>query len=201
MAVVDCVSMQLCNLAKIPKDWSISEKSWKTFLFGFRARSQMRSSAEPSLSVCGVRWRHGGWGPAGSMSMPRSLAGDRSSLSRGSVLTSRSDAISVGSAVTRHWVNSVSDIYGPDEIEELLEDLNRLEMASFDGVMIDYDGVRPTSSEMNIMQNEAVISGCITQGPPEEHDVEDFDIDGSQVKYFFYLQDFLDTFQMVIFYR
>eukprot|EP00093_Oithona_nana_P012260 12260.XXX_303999_304861_1 [CDS] Oithona nana genome sequencing. len=87
--------------------------------------------------------------------MPRSLAGDRSSLSRGSVLTSRSDAISVGSAVTRHWVNSVSDIYGPDEIEELLEDLNRLEMASFDGVMIDYDGVRPTSSEMNIMQNEA----------------------------------------------
>ena len=119
------------------------------------------------------------------MSMPRSLAGDRSSLSRGSVLTSRSDAISVGSAVTRHWVNSVSDIYGPDEIEELLEDLNRLEMASFDGVMIDYDGVRPTSSEMNIMQNEAVISGCITQGPPEEHDVEDFDIDGSQVLFFF----------------
>ena len=127
------------------------------------------------------------------MSMPRSLAGDRSSLSRGSVLTSRSDAISVGSAVTRHWVNSVSDIYGPDEIEELLEDLNRLEMASFDGVMIDYDGVRPTSSEMNIMQNEAVISGCITQGPPEEHDVEDFDIDGSQVLFF---QRFCDWFSM-----
>ena len=122
--------------------------------------------------------------------MPRSLAGDRSSLSRGSVLTSRSDAISVGSAVTRHWVNSVSDIYGPDEIEELLEDLNRLEMASFDGVMIDYDGVRPTSSEMNIMQNEAVISGCITQGPPEDHDVEDFDIDGSQVRFFIKLSKF-----------
>ena len=125
------------------------------------------------------------------MSMPRSLAGDRSSLSRGSVLTSRSDAISVGSAVTRHWVNSVSDIYGPDEIEELLEDLNRLEMASFDGVMMfdqasmppdpdDLLSMRPTSSEMNIMQNEAVISGCITQ-PPDD-DVEDFDIDGSQVR-------------------
>ena len=133
------------------------------------------------------------------MSMPRSLAGDRSSLSRGSVLTSRSDAISVGSAVTRHWVNSVSDIYGPDEIEELLEDLNRLEMASFDGVMIDYDGVRPTSSEMNIMQNEAVISGCITQGPPEEHDVEDFDIDGSQVVPI--QKNILDPFKMMIFYR
>ena len=101
----------------------------------------------------------------------------RGSLGRFSVATD----VSASSAATRHWVNSVSDIYGPDEIEELLEDLNRLEMASFDGVMIDYDGVRPTSSEMNIMQNEAVISGCITQGPPEEHDVEDFDIDGSQV--------------------
>ena len=88
-------------------------------------------------------------------------------------------------------MNSVSDIYGPDEIEELLEDLNRLEMASFDGVMMfdqasmppdpdDLLGMRPTSSEMNIMQNEAVISGCITQ-PPDD-DVEDFDIDGSQVR-------------------
>lgn len=93
----------------------------------------------------------------------------------------------MGSAVTRHWVNSVSDIYGPDEIEELLEDLNRLEMASFDGVMM-FDNIptgeeymRPTSSEMNIMQNEAVISGCITQ-PPDD-DVEDFDIDGSQVDF------------------
>jgi hypothetical protein len=126
------------------------------------------------------------------MSMPRSLA-DRSSLSRGSVITGRSDAISVGSAVTRHWVNSVSDIYGPDEIEELLEDLNRLEMASFDGVMMfDHappdqpleaiENMRPTSSEINILQNEAVISGCITQ-PPDD-DVEDFDIDGSQVRNF-----------------
>ena len=26
----------------------------------------------------------------------------------------------------------MSDIYGPDEIEELLEDLNRLELAAFD---------------------------------------------------------------------
>ena len=88
-------------------------------------------------------------------------------------------------------MNSVSDIYGPDEIEELLEDLNRLEMASFDGVMMfdqasmppdpdDLLSMRPTSSEMNIMQNEAVISGCITQ-PPDD-DVEDFDIDGSQVR-------------------
>lgn len=43
-----------------------------------------------------------------------------------------SDAVSLGgsSAATRHWVNSVSDIYGPDEIEELLEDLNRLELAA-----------------------------------------------------------------------
>ena len=96
-------------------------------------------------------------------------------------------------------MNSVSDIYGPDEIEELLEDLNRLEMASFDGVMmfdqasmpgggngpdgdrddLSQDRMRPTSSEINMMQNEAVISGCITQ-PPDD-DVEDFDIDGSQV--------------------
>ena len=37
--------------------------------------------------------------------------------------------MSIGSAATRHWVNSVSDIYGPDEIEELLDDLNRLELA------------------------------------------------------------------------
>jgi hypothetical protein len=29
-------------------------------------------------------------------------------------------------------VNSVSDIYGPDEIEDLLADLNRLELATFD---------------------------------------------------------------------
>ena len=36
---------------------------------------------------------------------------------------STSTDISVGSQTTRHWVNSVSDIYGPDEIEELLEDL------------------------------------------------------------------------------
>ena len=99
-------------------------------------------------------------------------------------------------------MNSVSDIYGPDEIEELLEDLNRLEMASFDGVMmfdqasmpgggngpdgdrddLSQDRMRPTSSEINMMQNEAVISGCITQ-PPDD-DVEDFDIDGSQVRFF-----------------
>ena len=34
--------------------------------------------------------------------------------------------------VCRHWVNSVSDIYGQDEIEELLQDLNRLELATLD---------------------------------------------------------------------
>ena len=90
----------------------------------------------------------------------------------------------------RHWVNSVSDIYGPDEIEELLEDLNRLEMASFDGIMMfdndppPGDLMRPTSSEMNIMRNdEAVISGCITQLPDD--DLEDFDIDGSHVSVLF----------------
>ena len=109
------------------------------------------------------------------MSMPRSGCG--------SVVTGRSDAMSVGSAVTRHWVNSVSDIYGPDEIEELLDDLNRLEMASLSsscapGIM------RPTTSEMNIMASEAVISGCITQPPAPDHDLEDFDIDGSQVRSF-----------------
>jgi len=91
--------------------------------------------------------------------MPRSFVADRferhslsraekGSLGRYSVATD----ISTGSAATQHWVNSVSDIYGPgngltgsnssdlfhapiplsflDEIEELLEDLNRLEMAS-----------------------------------------------------------------------
>ena len=50
------------------------------------------------------------------------------------------------SQLSRHWVNSVSDIYGPDEIEELLEDLQRLEQAAF-----------------------------------ETEDIQDFDIDGSQV--------------------
>ena len=40
--------------------------------------------------------------------------------------------ISSGSSATRHWVNSVSDIYGPDEIEELLDELNRLEMAGLE---------------------------------------------------------------------
>lgn len=88
--------------------------------------------------------------------MPRSSLADRlerTSLSRGSIgkaslgrYSIGSTDISVGSAATRHWVNSVSDIYGPDEIEELLEDLNRLELAAF-----------------------------------ETDDIQDFDIDGSQV--------------------
>ena len=49
------------------------------------------------------------------------------------------DAGSVCSSATRHWVNSVSDIYGPDEIEELLEDLNRLELAAFETSDEDFD--------------------------------------------------------------
>jgi len=72
--------------------------------------------------------------------MPRSLADriDRASLSRASVGKGSLGRFSVGtdisasSAATRHWVNSVSDIYGPDEIEELLQDLNKLELATFD---------------------------------------------------------------------
>ena len=65
-----------------------------------------------------------------SCRMPRSLAdrvGDRSSLSRASVGKGSLGRFSVGtdisasSVATRHWVNSVSDIYGPDEIEELLQ--------------------------------------------------------------------------------
>ena len=72
--------------------------------------------------------------------MPRSVAErlDRSSLSRASVgkgslgRFSVATDISASSVATRHWVNSVSDIYGPDEIEELLQDLNRLELATLD---------------------------------------------------------------------
>ena len=52
----------------------------------------------------------------------------RGSLGRFSVATD----VSASSAATRHWVNSVSDIYGQDEIEELLQDLNRLELATLD---------------------------------------------------------------------
>ena len=73
--------------------------------------------------------------------MPRSLAeraevgslGRAASLGRGSLgRFSVNTDVSVSSAATRHWVNSVSDIYGPDEIEELLADLNRLELAATD---------------------------------------------------------------------
>ena len=81
--------------------------------------------------------------------MPRSSLAerfDRGSLSRASAgkgslgRYSIGTDISVGSAATRHWVNSVSDIYGPDEIEELLEDLNRLELAAFEtDDVTDYD--------------------------------------------------------------
>lgn len=38
---------------------------------------------------------------------------------------------------TRHWIDSVSDIYGPDEIDELLQDLNRLELAAEEDFDID----------------------------------------------------------------
>ena len=67
-----------------------------------------------------------------------SLWTDRASLSRASVGKGSLGRFSVGtdvsasSAATRHWVNSVSDIYGPDEIEELLQDLNRLELTAFE---------------------------------------------------------------------
>ena len=57
----------------------------------------------------------------------------RGSLGRFSVATD----VSASSAATRHWVNSVSDIYGPDEIEELLADLNKLELAKFDSEHLD----------------------------------------------------------------
>lgn len=64
---------------------------------------------------------------------------DRSSLSRASVgkgslgrFSVATDISAASSAATRHWVNSVSDIYGPDEIEDLLQDLHRLELASLD---------------------------------------------------------------------
>ncbi len=60
------------------------------------------------------------------------------SVGKGSI--GRFSDISGGSAATRHWVNSVSDIYGPDEIEELLEDLNRLELAAFETEEFDIDG-------------------------------------------------------------
>ena len=78
--------------------------------------------------------------------MPRSLADridHRASLSRTSVgkgslgRFSVGTDISVSSAATRHWVNSVSDIYGPDEIDELLQDLNKLELARFDSEHLD----------------------------------------------------------------
>ena len=72
--------------------------------------------------------------------MPRSAAErlDRSSLSRASVgkgslgRFSVATDVSASSAATRHWVNSVSDIYGPDEVEELLADLHRLELLTGD---------------------------------------------------------------------
>ena len=77
-------------------------------------------------------------------------------FSSGGGIGAFNDAISVGSAATRHWVNSVSDIYGPDEIEELLDDLNRLEIAgaaySQDGdqeaQLPDYQGLQQSQTIM-----------------------------------------------------
>ena len=76
--------------------------------------------------------------------MPRSLAEravDRASLSARSRTSvgrfSVGTEVSVSSAATRHWVNSVSDIYGPDEIEELLADLNRLEFSRLESGHLD----------------------------------------------------------------
>ena len=95
--------------------------------------------------------------------MPRSLAErvDRASLSRHSLgRFSVGTEVSVSSAATRHWEHSVwqhpscqsvtpvvlqvSDIYGQDEIEALLLDLNKLEFAKFDTDFdtFDIDGSR-----------------------------------------------------------
>ena len=71
---------------------------------------------------------------------------------------------SAATAATRHWVNSVSDIYGPDEIEELLADLNKLELAQFDtsvteGLDSDYrghDGLDTLDTRPQRMQRGAV---------------------------------------------
>ena len=92
-------------------------------------RMEQRSEERTSLS-------RGSLGK-GSLTGRFSLTGAVSGVSGGglggpSSYLGGSDAVSLGgsSAATRHWVNSVSDIYGPDEIEELLEDLNRLELAA-----------------------------------------------------------------------
>ena len=130
---------------------------------------------------------------------------ERTSLSRGSIgkgsLTGRysiggsaaggggyNDAISIGSAATRHWVNSVSDIYGPDEIEELLDDLNRLEMAggaSFtdedEPVVIDmgyHNNSHHPEPELVQMQLVGVGESSGRGGPPRARLKHDNDVGG-----------------------
>ena len=82
---------------------------------------------------------------------------------------------SAATAATRHWVNSVSDIYGPDEIEELLADLNKLELAQFDTSVT--DGLDSLDTGPERVQRGAVttetfdnfdIDGSVHQGPGEE---------------------------------
>ena len=93
-------------------------------------------------------------------SLSRGSAG-KGSLGRYSVALSDVSA-GAGSNATRHWVNSVSDIYGPDEIEELLEDLNRLELAAFETEEIqdfDIDGSQARATEFFI--NVVRFSLCI----------------------------------------
>lgn len=99
---------------------------------------------------------------------------DRASLSRASVgkgslgRFSVATDVSASSAATRHWVNSVSDIYGPDEIEELLQDLNRLELTAFeknDYREFDIDGSLVSGMELYT----GVVPGGGVPGYPEHH--------------------------------
>ena len=82
---------------------------------------------------------------------------------------------SAATAATRHWVNSVSDIYGPDEIEELLADLNKLELAQFDTSVtdgLDSLDTRPERIQRGAVTTETFdnfdIDGSVHQGPGEE---------------------------------
>ncbi len=100
-------------------------------------------------------------------SLSRASVG-KGSLGRFSVATD----VSASSAATRHWVNSVSDIYGPDEIEELLQDLNRLEFSTAfeknDYREFDIDGSLVSGMELYTGQ---VVPGGGVPGYPEHHHV------------------------------
>ena len=84
--------------------------------------------------------------------------------------------MSVGSSTTRHWVNSVSDIYGPDEIEELLEDL---QVSSSRRCHVSCEVFSATHAYISMLFY------CnfqrLEQAAFETEDIQDFDIDGSQV--------------------